>query len=52
MEYANLMGLDFGSIDTITDYEGNLHILDINKTPWERGIPKTFINIFRGKIKW
>ncbi len=42
---------DRGIVDSIAYYEGNLHILDVNKTPWERGIPKTFINIFRGRIK-
>ncbi len=43
---AKRMGLDFGSIDTITDENNDLHVLDVNKTPWERGIPKGFLHIF------
>lgn len=48
---CRLLGLDFGSIDTITDQAGNFYILDVNKTPWERGIPRHFIKIFRKRLK-
>ena len=51
LEYARLVGLDFGSIDTITNSKDNLYILDVNKTPWERGIPEEFINIFRKQLE-
>ena len=47
LELADLIGLDFGSIDTITTPDGKLYVLDVNKTPWERGIPNHFINLFR-----
>jgi len=50
VELCRLLGLDFGSIDTITDSEGNFYVLDINKTTWERGIPEHFLAIFRNKL--
>ncbi|MFH0927747.1 MAG: hypothetical protein V1822_04165 [Candidatus Micrarchaeota archaeon] len=45
-QLAGLMRLDIGSVDTITSSDGNFYVLDVNKTPWERGIPRFFLKIF------
>ncbi len=51
LDYAKTIGLDFGSMDTITGPDGNLHILDVNKTTWERGIPQAFIRLFANQLR-
>lgn len=38
--FRKAFGLDFGSIDTIAVRDEGYYILDVNPTPWERGLPE------------
>ena len=46
---AKRLKLDFGSIDLIEAEDGD-YIIDVNKTPWERGFPEHFLTIVRNGL--
>ena len=45
LNFIKNIGFEFGAIDVITPTFDELYILDINSTPWERGIPSSLIKI-------
>ncbi len=47
---AKSVGLDFGVVDVVTPSRSNAYILDINPTPWERGIPDALVRLLSESI--
>ena len=39
------IGLDFGTLDIVTPSSGEFFILDVNPTPWERGLPNSLARL-------
>ena len=51
LNFLQNIGFHFGTVDTITPSANELYILDINCTPWERGIPISLVKILARSLE-
>ena len=52
LKTLSLLGLEFGIIDVITPNNEECYVLDVNPTPWERGLPESLVRILSKALKF
>ena len=51
LKTLSLLGLEFGTLDVITPSKEECYVLDVNPTPWERGLPESLVRILSKALK-
>lgn len=51
LKFIKGIGFQFGSVDVITPFPHEFYVLDINCTPWERGIPDSLVKILAQSLE-